>query len=97
MLLSGQRGQCANTIDARGLGSGLLVELRGGRQPGLSLAGAEAGAAPDAADGEAPLTPAAEMQPPRPHAPTDEEVAAHEAFVATLTDPVWTRDTEAKE
>jgi DNA polymerase-3 subunit epsilon len=73
----------------------VYLELRGGRQPGLSLAGAEACAA--AADGEAPLTPAAEMQPPRHHAPTDKEVAAHEAFVATLTDPRWARDTEAME
>jgi DNA polymerase-3 subunit epsilon len=73
----------------------VYLELRGGRQPGLSLAGAEAGAAADVADGAAPLTPVAEMRPPRPHALTDEEVAAHEAFVATLTDPMWSRDTEA--
>ena len=75
----------------------VYLELRGGRQPGRSLASAESGASAEVADGEPPLTPAAEMRPARPHAPTDEEVAAHEAFVATLTDPVWTRDTEAKE
>ena len=75
----------------------VYLELRGGRQPGLSLAGAEAGTAADVADGAAPLTPEAEMRPARPHAPTDEEVAAHEAFVATLIDPMWTRYTEATE
>jgi len=75
----------------------VYLELRGGRQPVLSLAGAEALASADVVDGASPLTSATEMRPPRPHAPTDEEVAAHEAFVATLIDPMWTRDTEAAE
>jgi len=28
-------------------------------------------------------------RPPRPHAPTAEELAAHRAFLATLENPLW--------
>jgi DNA polymerase III subunit epsilon len=30
-----------------------------------------------------------EIRPPRPHAATAEELAAHEAFIATLKEPMW--------
>ena len=62
----------------------VYLELTGGRQPGLELQRAvpSAHAAP---------TPAADhaSRPPRPHAPTEAEAAAHAAFVATLKDPIW--------
>ena len=62
----------------------VYLELTGGRQPGLELQRA------------APLRDAAPAsradraaRQPRPHAPTEAEVAAHAAFVATLKDPIW--------
>ena len=62
----------------------VYLELIGGRQPALGLQ-RTAAAAPDAAG-----TPrAARARPPRPHAPSEAEAAAHAAFVATLKDPIW--------
>ncbi len=75
------------------LDAGLLAEvylaLIGGRQPGLGLA-ARVGDAPAATDSEAP-TAAGPARAPRPHAPSDEEVAAHAAFVDSLKEPLWRR------
>lgn len=59
----------------------VYVELLGGRQPALGLV--TGGTV--AADGAAART----FRPPRPHAPTAEELAAHAAFVAGLKDPLW--------
>ena len=63
----------------------VYVELLGGRQPGLSLTEA---AAPVEERGEAK---AAAIRPPRKHAPSPEEAEAHEAFIATLEEPLWRR------
>ncbi len=62
----------------------VYLELTGGRQPGLELQRAvpTPGAAPASRADRA-------ARPPRPHAPTEAEVAAHAAFVATLKDPIW--------
>jgi DNA polymerase-3 subunit epsilon len=62
----------------------VYLELRGGRQPALVLQAVRA---------EAGATTLVERRTrePRIHAPTDEELAAHEAFVATLKDPIWNR------
>ncbi len=62
----------------------VYLELLGGRQPGLQLddrAGPAAGAA------AAPR----KARPPRPHAPSAEELEAHAKLVSTLKDPVWQR------
>jgi len=66
------------------------VELTGGRQIGLSLASeiAEEVAASDQAE-LAPII--VTIRPPRPHAPSEEELAAHAAFLATIADPIWQR------
>ncbi len=65
----------------------VYLELIGGRQPGLGLAPAAATAAPAArARRERPV------RPPRPHAASPEELAAHEAFLARITDPIWRAD-----
>ena len=64
----------------------VYLELRGGRQPGFELNKA-AGAA--AAALEAGARPARSLRPPRPHAPSAEELAAHEALLATMKDPIW--------
>ncbi len=62
----------------------VYIELLGGRQPGLDLA---VGAAAAMAAIEAPAYRPA--RPPRPHAPSDEELAAHAAMLATMAAPMW--------
>lgn len=63
----------------------VYLELIGGRQQGLGLAGLDG-------DGrgivalQAPRGPA---RPPRPHAASEAELAAHAAFVAKLKDALW--------
>lgn len=64
--------------------AGVYLELRGGRQPGFDLGSAKAESAP-----KEDRPGSAIARPPRPHAPTNEELAAHEAFVATLKNPLW--------
>ncbi|HLT76479.1 MAG TPA: DNA polymerase III subunit epsilon [Ferrovibrio sp.] len=65
----------------------VYLELVGGRQQGLGLTGADG-------DGQALIAlpqvrgPA---RPPRPHAPTEAELAAHAQFLAKLKDPLWLR------
>lgn len=63
----------------------VYLELVGGRQPGLTLS-ARAGK-----QVEAEAQKAEKVWPPRPHAASPEELAAHTAFVATLRDPIWLR------
>ncbi len=66
----------------------VYLELVGGRQAGLDLAGLEAvAAAADAA--AAPGGAIRVARPPRLHAPTAEEAAAHAALLAKLKDPIW--------
>lgn len=59
----------------------VYLELIGGRQAGLELV-ANTGAA-RATSGER------EVRPARPHAPTDEELAAHKAFMKRIKEPLW--------
>ena len=60
----------------------VYLELIGGRQPGLVLAVDNRAAEVAAADRV--------KREPRPHAPTAEELAAHEAFLRKeVTDPMW--------
>jgi DNA polymerase III subunit epsilon len=60
----------------------VYLALIGGRQPdlGLVVAGAERVAV---------LIRERVPRAPRPHAPTPEELAAHQAFLAQLKDPIW--------
>jgi DNA polymerase-3 subunit epsilon len=78
-------------IDAQLLAQ-CYVELTGGRQIGFSLADTiliEEKAADDAAQANRPI--AIQVRPPRPHAPTPEELAAHAAFLGTIANPIWER------
>jgi DNA polymerase-3 subunit epsilon len=61
----------------------VYLELNGGRQPGLVLASEEARTRPEVSAGPRIA------RPPRPHAPSPEELAAHEALLETLTQPIW--------
>jgi DNA polymerase-3 subunit epsilon len=62
----------------------VYIELLGGRQPGLDLA---VGAAAAMAAIEPPAL--RSTLPPRPHAPSDEELAAHAAMLETMKAPMW--------
>lgn len=62
------------------------LELMGGRQHGLGLGQRQTesvGTVSASAVRDRPF------REPRPHAPSAEELAAHKAMVAQLTDPVW--------
>ncbi len=61
----------------------VYLELVGGRQPGLDFAAPEVAA----------VTAIRIARPPRPHAASPAELAAHEAMLALLTSPLWKRDT----
>ncbi len=74
-------------VDADLLAS-VYLELTGGRQAALDLAASEGDSGTDETEIE---TTAANIRPPRPHAPTEEEMAAHAAFLAGLKDPIWSR------
>jgi DNA polymerase-3 subunit epsilon len=67
-----------------GLLAAVYLELLGGRQPGLnfSIGTIEAAAQPGLSVGLQP-------RPARPHAPSDEELAAHRAMLASIKSPLW--------
>ncbi|MEX1147321.1 MAG: DNA polymerase III subunit epsilon, partial [Sphingomonadales bacterium] len=61
----------------------VYLELKGGRQVGLALADSQK-------TGAAQRQSSRIARAPRPHAPTLEELAAHEAFLdREVTDPLW--------
>lgn len=77
-------------IDAQLLAQ-VYVELTGGRQIGLSLAAdmpLERDVPKVTAIAAEPIT---FVRPPRPHAPTEAELARHAAFLAEIADPLWNR------
>ncbi|NTU76627.1 MAG: DNA polymerase III subunit epsilon [Alphaproteobacteria bacterium] len=71
-------------LDARLLAE-VYLELRGGRQPGLSM---ETVVEARETQGEATTR---TFRAPRPQVFSDEERAAHEAFLAQLKNPLWKR------
>lgn len=60
----------------------VYLELIGGRQPGLDLA-------VDAALAAASIAVSRPHRPPRPHAASETELAAHAAMLALLKQPIW--------
>ncbi len=60
----------------------VYLELKGGRQVGLALV-------ENTATSTERQRAARVARAPRPHAPTPEELAAHEAFLGELSDPIW--------
>ena len=75
-------------LDARLLAD-VYLELIGGRQTDLGLAGKQATG--DGAMG----TQKSSARAPRPHAPSPEEEARHQAFIESLSDPLWLKDDAA--
>jgi DNA polymerase-3 subunit epsilon len=78
-------------IDAQLLAQ-VYVELCGGRQIGLGLV-AEPTMAEEKIDMllvDAPVG-GLTVRPARPHAPSDDELERHVAFIATISDPIWHR------
>jgi len=66
--------------------SEVYLELRGGRQPGLQMVLADG-----AAVAEEAVISCKERRAPRLHAASDDEIAAHEAFLSLLKAPLWKR------
>ena len=62
-----------------GLLAGVYLELLGGRQPGLDFA------LPD----DTAIAVERISRPARPHAPSPEELIAHQAMLRIITDPIW--------
>jgi DNA polymerase-3 subunit epsilon len=63
----------------------VYIELLGGRQPGLDFAMTGV----DLAAEEFGVAQQREPRPPRPHAASSEELAAHQAMLAAITAPLW--------
>jgi DNA polymerase-3 subunit epsilon len=79
-------------IDAQLLAQ-VYVELTGGRQIGLTLVAEviESELAPNGVLGADEPMLVATVRPPRPHAPSEEELERHAAFLGKITDPIWRR------
>jgi DNA polymerase-3 subunit epsilon len=86
-----QRIKHGALLDAQLLAQ-VYVELTGGRQIGLTLVAELVVDQADATEAEAVLAAAPlVVRPARPHAPSEEELTRHAAFVAGIKDPVWNR------
>jgi DNA polymerase III subunit epsilon len=85
-----QRIKHGALLDAQLLAQ-VYVELTGGRQIGLTLVAELADEAVVARADEiaAPVT--ITVRPPRPHGPTEAEVARHAEFLGRIADPIWNR------
>ena len=67
----------------------VYLQLIGGRQPGLELAVTAVATGPA-------LSVARPHRPPRPHAPSAEELAAHEKFLGKIKNAIWLRSPAAE-
>jgi len=66
----------------------VYLELNGGRQIGLELAAQSANIA--VIEVETAHRSQKERRAPRPHAASEEELARHRAFIASIKEPLWT-------
>lgn len=82
-----QRVKHGALLDAQLLAQ-VYVELTGGRQIGLGLVADTK--SPNGAPSAGAVT-VRELRPARPHAPADEELQRHRAFIAQLVNPLWAR------
>jgi len=67
----------------------VYVELLGGRQIGLELAAEQSADAGDLVTAAAPPKQDRPFRSPRPHHPSEAELAAHTAFLESVKAPVW--------
>ena len=81
---NGHRDLHGALVDADLLAS-VYLELIGGRQPGFELTGKEKTGIVASETREAIVC------PPRRHAPTSDELAAHAVLLKKLEDPIWKR------
>ena len=81
---NGHRDLHGALVDADLLAS-VYLELIGGRQPGFELTGKEKTETAVSEINEAIAC------PPRRHAPTSDELAAHAVLLEKLKDPIWSR------
>ena len=77
----------------------VYIELTGGRQPDLGL-GASQAAITASQDDSAAATQGftietGPLRPARPHAVSAAEKEAHDAFIETLSDPIWRQSSES--
>lgn len=72
-------------LDARLLAE-VYLELRGGRQPDLNITSSRTDQVP-----VQNAVQQSERRAPRSHSATEDEIKAHEAFLAQLKDPLWKR------
>ncbi|MBX3560787.1 MAG: DNA polymerase III subunit epsilon [Sphingomonas sp.] len=78
-------------IDAQLLAQ-VYVELTGGRQIGLTLVADLVTAEARPADMLVEAAPSVRVaRPPRPHGPSEAELARHATFLAGIKDPIWNR------
>ncbi len=80
-------------LDAQLLGE-VYLELRGGRQPDFITGAPRSDGTTQASLGPT-VTIKREPRPPRPHAPTAEELAAHAELLAKLKNPIWLSEAKA--
>lgn len=66
----------------------VYLELNGGRQIGLELAGRSAGST--AIEIEATIVSRKERRAPRPHFASEEELERHREFLGSIKEPLWT-------
>ncbi len=86
-----QRIKHGALLDAQLLAQ-VYVELTGGRQIGLGLVAETVTV--EIRESAGPVT-VREPRPARPHAPNDEELERHRAFIAQLVNPLWARFSSA--
>ncbi len=82
-----QRDLHGALLDAQLLAD-VYLELKGGRQPDLTLVRSGGASRGSGMQGGVDRV----FRPARPHAPTQQEIQAHAAFLGKLTDPLWSRE-----
>lgn len=68
----------------------VYIELTGGRQIGLGIEVSEASGVEISAVADMTTAPR-RLRPARPHSASDEELAAHRAFIEKMDDPLWSK------
>jgi len=69
----------------------VYVELLGGKQPDLVLGADKQTDSADSSQIRSAVVADRPVRPPRPHRASDDEKAAHAAFLSTLNDALWLR------